>query len=66
MKIKAFLIRKEDNKLYAVNKEEAKKISGFGWEDIYQYCMENDYAGVVRNNNKVSLTTTDNYYQATL
>lgn len=66
MKIKAFLKRKENGQLFtdAKLKAEAKKVSGFGWEDIYQYCLENDYAGVVRSNNTVSLTTTESYHQS--
>jgi len=67
MKIKAFLKRDENtNQLIttAELKAEAKRVSGFGWQDIYQYCLENDYAGVVRADGKISLTTTESYRQA--
>ena len=65
MKIKALLKRGKNNRLYAdkKSKETAKRISGFGWEDIYQFCIENDYAGVVRQNGQVSLTTMERYRQ---
>lgn len=66
MKIKAFLKRDKNGNLFTNTelKEIAQKVNGFGWQDIYQFCAENDFAGVIRQNGKISLTTTESYRQA--
>jgi len=65
MKVEAILKRNDNGVLYTNKKlkEEAKRIDGFGIEEINQYCSENGHSGIVWGSGDVSLIDKEKEYQ---